>query len=215
MTIKILTVPVTPFQQNCRILVCESTKKAAIVDPGGDAQKIVAILNEHGLKPEAIWLTHGHLDHVGAADELAKAYSVEIIGPHKDEQFWFDALPQQAQMFGFSPRPAFLPTQWLSHGDTLSLGNLSFEVRHCPGHTPGHVIFVEHAQKQVLVGDVIFKGSIGRTDFPKGDAPTLIASIKSQVLSLPDDFVILSGHGENTTVGQERATNPFISGRFG
>lgn len=215
MTIKILTVPVTPFQQNCRILVCTSSNKAAIVDPGGDAQKIVATLNELELVPEAIWLTHGHLDHVGAADELAMAYNLDIIGPHIDEKFWFDALPQQAQMFGFAPRPAFWPTNWLSHGDTLTLGELSFEVRHCPGHTPGHVIFVEQTQKQVLVGDVIFKGSIGRTDFPKGDAPTLIASIKSQVLSLSDDFVILSGHGENTTVGHERATNPFISGRFG
>ncbi len=215
MTIKIHTIPVTPFMQNCRIIECTATQQAVVVDPGGDTTKIVAKLNELGLKPQAVWLTHGHLDHVGAADELATAYEVDIIGPHADEQFWFDALPQQAQMFGFAPRPAFLPTKWLSHGDVLTLGEASFEVRLCPGHTPGHVILVDHDNKVTLVGDVIFKGSIGRTDFPKGDGPTLIASIEREVMSLADDYRILSGHGEDTSVGHERLSNPFISGKFG
>ncbi|MFY8275018.1 MBL fold metallo-hydrolase [Pseudoalteromonas sp. SSDWG2] len=212
---QIHTVPVTPFMQNCRIVVCEKTNDAAIVDPGGDTHKLIAKLNRLNITPSTIWLTHGHLDHVGAADELAREFNIDIIGPHADEQFWFDALPQQAQMFGFAPRPAFLPTRWLTPGEVLTLGELNFEVRLCPGHTPGHVILVEHQNKIVLVGDVIFKGSIGRTDFPKGDGPTLIASIHREVLSLADDYSILSGHGEDTTVGHERQTNPFVSGKFG
>ena len=209
------TIPVTPFMQNCRVVVCSKTNSAAIIDPGGEPQKIIAELDKLGVRPQAIWLTHGHLDHVGAADELSAAYSIDIIGPHKDEQFWFDALAQQAQMFGFAPRPSFLPHQWLTHGDTLNLGELNFEVRLCPGHTPGHIILVEHTHKCALVGDVIFKGSIGRTDFPKGDGPTLIASIEREVLSLADDYTLLSGHGEDTSVGRERQSNPFISGKFG
>lgn len=212
---KVITIPVTPFAQNCRVIVCEKSEQAAIIDPGGDADKIIAQLSAQNITPTVIWLTHGHLDHVGDADVLAAHFAIDIIGPHQDEQFWFDALPQQAQMFGFAPKAPFLPKTWLEHGQTLTLGELKFEVRHCPGHTPGHVIFIEQTQKVAIVGDVIFKGSIGRTDFPKGDGPTLISSIKSQVLSLDDEVQILSGHGENTSVGHERANNPFISGRFG
>ena len=212
---KITTIPVTPFMQNCRILQCAQSSQAAIIDPGGDSDKIIRALTQRGIEPSVIWLTHGHLDHVGAADTLRKHYQIDIVGPQRDEQFWFDALAQQAQMFGFAPQVPFLPNTWLEHGQTISLGEQQFEVRHCPGHTPGHVIFVCHSHKLAIVGDVIFKGSIGRTDFPKGDGPTLIASIKREVLSLDDDYRLLSGHGEETSVGQERLKNPFISGKFG
>lgn len=211
----VVTVPVTAFAQNCRIVICQSTKQAMIVDPGGDANKLIEKLNELDVTVSFILLTHGHLDHVGAAKVLSEHYRIEIIGPHQDELFWFDALPMQAKMFGFQPIEPFYPHRWLTVADVVKLGDLAFEVRHCPGHTPGHVVFYEPTHKAVLVGDVIFKGSVGRTDFPKGDAAELLASIKSQILTLPDETVIYSGHGSDTTVGNERISNPFISGRFG
>lgn len=212
---KVITIPVTAFAQNCRIVICLVTKKAMIVDPGGDAEKIIAQLNELNVTVSFILLTHGHLDHVGAAKVLSEHYKVEIVGPHQDELFWFDALPMQAQMFGFKAITPFYPDAWLQAGERVKLGELQFEVRHCPGHTPGHVVFYEANHNAVLVGDVIFKGSVGRTDFPKGNATQLLASIQSQILTLPDETVIYSGHGTCTTVGHERSTNPFISGRFG
>lgn len=212
---KVITIPVTAFAQNCRIVICLVTKKAMIVDPGGDAEKIIAQLNELNVTVSFILLTHGHLDHVGAAKVLSEHYKVEIVGPHQDELFWFDALPMQAQMFGFKAITPFYPDAWLQAGERVKLGELQFEVRHCPGHTPGHVVFYEANHNAVLVGDVIFKGSVGRTDFPKGNATQLLASIQSQILTLPDETVIYSGHGTDTTVGHERSTNPFISGRFG
>lgn len=212
---KVITIPVTAFAQNCRIVICLVTKKAMIVDPGGDAEKIIAQLNELNLTVSFILLTHGHLDHVGAAKVLSEHYKVEIVGPHQDELFWFDALPMQAQMFGFKAITPFYPDAWLQAGERVKLGELQFEVRHCPGHTPGHVVFYEANHNAVLVGDVIFKGSVGRTDFPKGNATQLLASIQSQILTLPDETVIYSGHGTDTTVCHERSTNPFISGRFG
>ncbi|XQF93690.1 MBL fold metallo-hydrolase [Pseudoalteromonas espejiana] len=211
----VITIPVTPFSQNCRIIACKNTQQAVVIDPGGDTQTIIAALTEHNYTLSAIWLTHGHLDHVGAADELRKYYSVKIIGPHKDEQFWFENLPMQAQMFGFAPISAFYPDIWLNHDDVVSVGNLSFSVKHCPGHTPGHIVFYQPDNKSVIVGDVIFKGSVGRTDFPKGNSQQLIESIKSQVLTLDDDTQILAGHGPDTSVGYEKRTNPFVSGQFG
>ncbi|MCQ8876906.1 MBL fold metallo-hydrolase [Pseudoalteromonas shioyasakiensis] len=211
----IITLAVTPFSQNCRIVICQQTRQAFIVDPGGDADKIIAELARHTVVIKSIVLTHGHLDHVGAAKQLADHFNVQIVGPQKDEQFWFDALPMQAQMFGFVPIQPFYPDVWLEAGDTYEVGDLSFAVRHCPGHTPGHVIFYEARHQVVLVGDVIFNGSVGRTDFPKGDAQQLLHSIKTQVLTLPDETRILSGHGPDTTVGVERISNPFISGKFG
>ncbi|WP_462177178.1 MBL fold metallo-hydrolase [Pseudoalteromonas gelatinilytica] len=212
---KVVAVPVTGFAQNCRIIICEQTNKAALVDPGGDAEKLQAELAALNCELEAIYLTHGHLDHVGAAKQLADNFSVDIIGPHLDDKFWFDALPMQAQMFGFAAIAPFYPTKWLAHGDTITVGELALAVRHCPGHTPGHVVFYHQDSEQLIVGDVIFQGSVGRTDFPKGDSAQLLESIKSEILSFPDDVAILPGHGPNTTVGHERRTNPFISGRFG
>ncbi|WP_372762300.1 MBL fold metallo-hydrolase [Pseudoalteromonas sp.] len=212
---QIITIPVTPFAQNCRIIACEHTRLAVVVDPGGDCEKITAKLTEHGLTLTAIWLTHGHLDHVGAAEQLRQQFNVNIIGPQQDEHFWFENLPMQAQMFGFAPVTAFYPDQWLAHGDEITVGELRFSVRHCPGHTPGHVVFYQSQQQCVIVGDVIFNGSIGRTDFPKGNSEQLIASINSQILTLPDNTRILAGHGSDTTVGHEKQTNPFISGRYG
>ena len=181
---KIITIPVTPFAQNCRIIACESTQEAIVVDPGGDSDKIIATLTSNSLTLKAVWLTHGHLDHVGAADVLRRQFDIKIIGPHKDERFWFDNLPMQAQMFGFPPIDPFYPDEWLSHGDTLSLGKLKFDVMHCPGHTPGHIVFYEQDNKCVIVGDVIFKGSVGRTDFPQGNSQQLIESIKAHILTL-------------------------------
>ncbi|MFP3423683.1 MBL fold metallo-hydrolase [Pseudoalteromonas sp. SIMBA_162] len=212
---KVITIPVTPFAQNCRIIACESTQEAIVVDPGGDSDKIIATLTSNSLTLKAVWLTHGHLDHVGAADVLRRQFDIKIIGPHKDERFWFDSLPMQAQMFGFPPIDPFYPDAWLSHGDTLSLGKLKFDVMHCPGHTPGHIVFYEHNNKCVIVGDVIFKGSVGRTDFPQGNSQQLIESIKANIFTLPAQTAILSGHGSETTVEHEIKTNPFMSGQYG
>ncbi|MBH0025570.1 MULTISPECIES: MBL fold metallo-hydrolase [unclassified Pseudoalteromonas] len=212
---QIITIPVTAFAQNSRIIACSETKQAVVVDPGGDAEKIIAALNEHKLKLNTIWLTHGHLDHVGAADILRNQFNVQIIGPQKDEYFWFENLPMQAQMFGFKAIEPFYPDIWLNHNDTVSVGKLSFVVKHCPGHTPGHIVFYQQEHECVIVGDVIFKGSVGRTDFPKGNSEQLIESIKTQILTLPDSTKILAGHGSDTTVCFEKQTNPFVRGKFG
>lgn len=212
---KIITIPVTPFMQNCRIIVCEQTQQAVVVDPGGDAEKINATLKEYNLSLAAIWLTHGHLDHVGAAHNLREQHKVKMIGPQEDERFWFDNLPMQATMFGFKPISAFYPDQWLVHGENIKVGLLEFKVLHCPGHTPGHVVFYQQAHNTVIVGDVIFKGSVGRTDFPKGNSKQLINSIQQHIMTLPQETTILSGHGQSTNVAHEQATNPFISGQFG
>ena len=212
---EIITLPVTAFAQNCRIIICKKTAHAAVIDPGGDADKIITELAKHKLSLQCILLTHGHLDHVGAAKVIAEHFSVDIVGPNQDELFWFDALPMQAKMFGFAPVTPFYPQHWLSDGDIFPLGELCFEIRHCPGHTPGHIVFYEAKHQIVIVGDVIFKGSIGRTDFPKGDTQQLLTSIKQQILTLPNDTRILSGHGPDTNVATERITNPFISDKFG
>lgn len=212
---KIITISVTPFLQNCRIIACEETNNAVVVDPGGDCDKIISALKENNLSLNAIWLTHGHLDHVGGAGTLRDIYDVKILGPHEDDKFWFQNLLMQAQMFGFETIEPFYPDDWLAHGSTVSVGNLTFEVMHCPGHTPGHIVFYQSTSQCVLVGDVIFKGSVGRTDFPKGNSEQLIESIKKRILALPDNTKILSGHGANTTVSYETQTNPFVSGQYG
>ncbi|WP_105168479.1 MBL fold metallo-hydrolase [Pseudoalteromonas sp. T1lg23B] len=212
---QVITIPVTPFMQNARLITCPETGKTAIVDPGGDVDRILKCIDDEQLSIECILLTHGHLDHVGGAGELKEVLGVDIIGPQQDEKFWFDAMPMQWQRFGFAPKAAFYPDRWLSHKESVSVGKMKLEVRHCPGHTPGHVVFYHNNSSQVLVGDVLFKGSVGRTDFPKGDASQLKQSILEQLYTLPEETVVLSGHGDNTTIGYEKYNNPFVSGQFG
>jgi glyoxylase-like metal-dependent hydrolase (beta-lactamase superfamily II) len=195
---------VTPFQQNCSILFCEETHKAAVVDPGGDLDQIVAALDKLGAMPEKIFLTHGHIDHCGGTAELRRQLGVPVEGPHEEDRFWIDQLPMQGARFGFAQLEAFTPDRWLAGGDT---------VRFCPGHTPGHVVFFHRGEKLAIVGDVLFAGSIGRTDFPRGDHDTLIRSITTQLWPLGDDVTFISGHGPVSTFGEERASNPFVSDR--
>ncbi|SDJ98536.1 MBL fold metallo-hydrolase [Microbulbifer yueqingensis] len=216
MSLQFHTVPVTPFQQNCTLLWCEDSKRAAVVDPGGDIERILAAVEERGLKLEKILLTHGHLDHVGGTAALAAQLQLPIEGPHREDAFWIEQLPVQTQMFGFPPVETFSPDRWLEQGDTVTVGNESLEVHHCPGHTPGHVIFFHRPGKLALVGDVLFAGSIGRTDFPRGDHDTLIRSITEKLWPLGDDVRFIPGHGPMSTFGHERQTNPFVAdSRFG
>ncbi|WP_444926023.1 MBL fold metallo-hydrolase [Microbulbifer sp. EKSA008] len=216
MSLQYHLVPVTPFQQNCSLLWCEDSKCAAVVDPGGDLDKILAAVEERGLKLEKILLTHGHLDHVGGTAALSKQLQLPIEGPHKGDDFWIQQLPMQAQMFGFPAVEVFTPDRWLEQGDTVTVGDQELEVHHCPGHTPGHVIFFHRPSQLALVGDVLFAGSIGRTDFPQGDHDTLIRSIKERLWPLGDEVQFVPGHGPMSTFGQERQTNPFVADkRFG
>ncbi len=206
-------IPVTPFEQNCTLLVCPATLSAAIVDPGGESARISAALSRLDARPRMILLTHGHLDHVGAAPELAAQLNLPIIGPHRDDAFWLDALPQQAQMFGFPPQAAFSPDQWLEHGEQLQLGEHRLEVLHCPGHTPGHLVFFNREARLAQVGDVLFRGAIGRTDFPRGNHAQLLSSIRERLFPLGDDVRFIPGHGPTGTLGEERRSNPFVGER--
>ncbi|MEW6118923.1 MAG: MBL fold metallo-hydrolase [Pseudomonadota bacterium] len=201
--------PVTPYRQNCS-LVWDAAGRAALIDPGGEADHLLAEVQARGLTLEKLLLTHGHLDHVGAAAELRDRLGIPIIGPQREERFWLDALPQQAAMFGFPPIEAFVPDQWLEDGDTVEVGALRFDVLHCPGHTPGHVVFHQPEAKLAFVGDVLFKGSIGRTDFPRGDHAALIAAIRQKLFPLGDDVRFVPGHGAMSTFGHERIENPFV-----
>jgi len=210
MALKCVVIPVTPFQQNCSVIWEEESRRAAIVDPGGDLERIKGFIAEQGLIPEKILLTHAHIDHAGGTAALARDLGVPIEGPHRDEQFWIDLLPRQAQEWGFPPAEAFTPDRWLEQGDRITLGALELEVRHCPGHTPGHVVFFHAPSRLVIVGDVLFNGSIGRTDFPRGDHATLLRSIREQLFTLGDDVVFVPGHGPLSTIGAERASNPFV-----
>ncbi|GFE81756.1 MBL fold metallo-hydrolase [Steroidobacter agaridevorans] len=210
---KALIVPVTPFQQNCSIIWDERSKRAAVVDPGGDLDRVLAEVDREGLQLEKILLTHGHLDHAAATAELAKLRGLTIEGPHRDDQFWIDQLPEATQRFGFPQAEAFTPDRWLEQGDQVTVGEETLEVRHCPGHTPGHVIFFHARQKFAWVGDVIFAGSIGRSDFPRGDHDTLVRSIRENLFPLGDDVRFVPGHGPLSTFGQERQTNPFVADR--
>lgn len=207
---KYTIIPVTPFQQNCTLAWCPATRKAVVVDPGGDVAEILAHVEAQGVEVEKILLTHGHLDHVGGAEELAARLQVPIHGPHPEDAFWLQGLPQQAQMFGVGFIAAFTPDQWLHQGDEVRFGEQRLQVFHCPGHTPGHVVFFHAVDRLALVGDVLFQGSIGRTDFPRGDFDTLIRAIMETLLPLGDDIDFISGHGPMSSFGAERRSNPFL-----
>lgn len=204
------TIPVTPFQQNCSLLWCDQTQAAAVIDPGGDLDEVLAEAQRLGLKLEQIWLTHAHIDHAGAAGELEQQLGLPIIGPHPGDQFWIDALAQQSQMFGFPQARPFTPTRWLHDGDTVTLGQSTLQVRHCPGHTPGHVVFHSPEIGRAFVGDVLFAGSIGRTDFPQGDHEQLLASIRERLWPMGDATVFIPGHGPESSFGRERRSNPYV-----
>lgn len=209
--LKFEVIPVTPFAQNCSLIWCDETHEAALIDPGGEPEKLKEALSRHGLTLRHIILTHGHLDHVGAAEALRRELCCLILGPHRDDAFWLEMLPKQSQMFGFPPTPAFAPDRWLAAGDQLTLGQQRLEVYHCPGHTPGHVVLLSRELQVAWVGDVLFAGSIGRTDFPKGDHATLIRSINETLLPLGDEVVFIPGHGPSSTLGRERVSNPYLT----
>ena len=204
-------VPVTAFEQNCTLVWDEDTRHGVVVDPGGDVPRIQAAIEQVGLKVDAILLTHGHIDHAGGASELKEALGVEIIGPHVADKFLLDDLPANAKRFGLTGR-AVTPDRWLGEGETVAIAGRTFEIFHCPGHSPGSVVFFSAQQRFALVGDVLFSGSIGRTDFPYGDHAALIDAIKRKLLPLGDDVAFICGHGPTSTFGQERKANPFLQG---
>lgn len=207
---KVAIIPVTTFVQNCTLLWCEATLKGAVVDPGGDVDKILGAVAEHGVTLEKILITHGHMDHAGAAADLSEREGLPVEGPHVEDKFWIDGIPEHAAQYGLAGARTFTPDRWLGDGDTVGFGQVVLEVHHCPGHTPGHVIFLDPVTRIALVGDVLFQGSIGRTDFPKGDHATLISSIRDKLFPLGDDITFIPGHGPASTFGQERRTNPFV-----
>ena len=206
-----LVVPVTPFQQNCTLVWCTATKKAALIDPGGEVDGLIELVASRGLELERIWVTHGHLDHCGGAAELREKTGVAITGPHPDDRFWIEGIEAKAPEWGMGGARSFEPDRWLADGDEVELGETSFEVRHCPGHTPGHVIFFHRAARFAQVGDVLFRGAIGRFDFPRGNYEQLIASITGKLWPLGDDVRFVPGHGPISTFGEERRSNPFVA----
>lgn len=207
----VFVTPVTPLQQNCTTVWCTQTMKAAVIDPGGSVDIVMGEVARRGLLLDQIWITHGHLDHAGGAAEMAEKSGVPIIGPHPADQFWIDGIPAQGQTYGLPEARSFSPTRWLDEGDTLTLGDTTWEVHHCPGHTPGHVIFYNSAARFAQVGDVLFKGSVGRTDFPQSDPEALIRSVVEKLWPLGGDVTFVPGHGPISTLGEERRTNPFVS----
>jgi glyoxylase-like metal-dependent hydrolase (beta-lactamase superfamily II) len=208
--LKVSVVPVTPFQQNCSIVVCAATNQAAIVDPGGDVDTIRSAIEQLKVTPEKIWLTHGHIDHAGGAAELSEALSLPIEGPDERDAFLMANLEAQAERFGITGIRNVTPTRWLVEGETISVGELTFSVLHVPGHTPGHLVFFNAPSRFALVGDTLFQGSVGRTDFPYGNPAELISGIKGKLLALGDDVTILPGHGPASTIGAERSGNGFL-----
>lgn len=207
---KFTIIPVTPFQQNCSLLWCEQTGQAAVVDPGGDIDLVIEAIERARVTPQKILLTHGHIDHAGGTAEIAARLGIPVEGPQREDRFWIDQLPQQGRMFGFPQLAAFTPDRWLEQGDSVRFGRVELEVLHCPGHTPGHVVFFSPKDRLAIVGDVLFHGSIGRTDFPRGDYDALIASITGKLWPLGDDVTFISGHGPLSTFGEQRRVNPFV-----
>jgi len=210
MTIQCSVVPVTPYQQNCSILKCTASARAAIVDPGGEADRILAAAEKMEAQVEKILLTHAHVDHCSAADTLRQRLGVPIEGPHRDDGFWLEKLPEWCRMSGMPPVEPFEPDRWLVDGDTVTVGEIELAVIHCPGHTPGHVVFYHAGEKLAWVGDVLFQGSIGRTDFPRGNHADLVSSIRDKLFPLGDEIRFIPGHGPMSTFGQERRNNPFV-----
>ena len=206
------TIPVTPFQQNCSVVWCDVTQEGAVIDPGGDLERILAFLRDQGIELKQILITHAHVDHCAGTADLAEALNLPVVGPHPDDQYWIDALPATAAQYGFPPARLFTPTRWLQDEDTVQVGQSTLRVRHTPGHTPGHVVFYADDAKRAFVGDVLFAGSIGRTDFPGGDYETLIASITQRLWPLGDDTVFIPGHGPESTFARERQSNPYVGG---
>jgi hydroxyacylglutathione hydrolase len=209
--IQALIAPVTALQQNCTVVWCARTNKAAVIDPGGEVPRLLAAIAERGLTLEKIWVTHGHADHAGGVAALKDATGVPIEGPHPDDQFWIDGIPASGAMYGMPDARSFTPDRWLGDGDVVTLGETSFQVIHCPGHTPGHVIFFHPQARLAQVGDVLFQGSVGRTDFPRGNHADLIHSITRKLWPLGDDVRFVPGHGPMSSFGQERAGNPYVA----
>ena len=207
---QVINTPISPYVQNAPIAYCEDTKECIYIDPGDELDKLIAVQNDLDLKPQYIFITHGHIDHAGAAKELADKLNLKIIGPHKADDFLLQALEIQGQMYNMKAQN-FTPDQWLTHGDKLRFGNQVLEIKHCPGHAPGHVIGINHNAKKIIAGDVLFNGSIGRTDLPQGNYQDLIDSITNQLLILDDAYTVHCGHGPDTTIGHERKTNPFLN----
>ncbi len=210
MTLRAVVVPVTAFAQNCSVVWCDATGRGAVIDPGGDLDRILEVVESNGVQLEKILLTHGHIDHAGATAELARRFGLPIEGPEQGDRFWIEQLPDQSRMFGLGRAEGFEPTRWLVDGDEVTVGEVHLQVLHCPGHTPGHVVFYDPEARLAFVGDVLFAGSIGRTDFPGGDYATLIHSVRDKLFPLGDDVRFVPGHGPMSTFGDERRTNPFV-----
>ena len=205
-------IPVTLFEQNCTLLWCTATRRAVVIDPGGDVPKIREAIKRANVTVKKIWLTHGHIDHVGGADELRDALKVEIEGPHVADKFLLDNVVSSGERFGMTGVRDFAPDRWLEEGNQVSIGELTFDILHCPGHSPGSLVYFSKLLRFAHVGDVLFNGSVGRSDIPGGDHLTLIQSIKEKLLPLGDDVGFICGHGPGSSVGQERMTNPFLTG---
>jgi len=206
-------VPVTPLQQNCTLLWCTATMRGAFVDPGGDLDRLKAVAAQHGVTIEKLLVTHGHIDHCGMTGSLAAELGVPIEGPHPDDKFWIDMAPTVGAQYGITGATAFTPDRWLAQGDTVTVGELVLDVYHCPGHTPGHVIFHHAPSNLAIVGDVLFQGSIGRTDFPRGNHADLIDAIVTRLWPLGDATAFIPGHGAMSTFGAERRSNAYVADR--
>ena len=207
---QVINTPISPYLQNAPIAYCDETNKCIFIDPGDELDKLIQVQMELKLIPEYIFITHGHIDHAGAAKELATKLNLNIIGPHIDDSFLLESLEIQGQMYGMNAQN-FIPDKWLKHEDSISFGNQTLEIKHCPGHAPGHVIGINHKAKKIIAGDVLFNGSIGRTDLPRGNYQDLIDSINHHLLTLDDTYIVHCGHGPDTSIGHERKTNPFLN----
>ena len=213
--LQVQIVPVTAFAQNCSIVWDQDSKEAILIDAGGEPEKLQGVIDELGLTVKALWLTHGHLVHAGAVGKLKQLWNVPVIGPHKEDAFWLDQIQEVSARYGFPIPEKVTVDQWLEGGEVLTLGSEEFEVRFAPGHTPGHVMFYNKNYGVLWTGDVLFKGSIGRTDFPRGNHQQLLDSIERECFSLPDDTQFISGHGPISTIGYEKMHNPFVAGKAG